>query len=72
MYNGHYAPSTVSSYVSALGYSHKFIGYSDPTKVFFIIQMLKGYNKLDSRLDTRLPITRARNNGLNSIVLKMK
>ena len=57
MYNGHYAPSTVSSYVSALGYSHKFLGYSDPTKVFFIIQMLKGYKKLGSRLDTRLPIT---------------
>ena len=57
MYNGHYAPSTVSSYVSALGYSHKFFGYSDPTKVFFIIQMPKSYSKLGSRLDTRSPIT---------------
>ena len=57
MYNRNYAPSTVSSYVSALGYSHKFLGYSDPTKAFFIIQMLKGYNKLGYRLDARLPIT---------------
>ena len=57
MYNRNYAPSTVSSYVSALGYSHKFLGYSDPTKAFFIIQMLKGYNKLGDRLDARLPIT---------------
>ena len=57
MYNRNYAPSTVSSYVSALGYSHKFLGYSDPTKAFFIIQMLKGYNELGYRLDARLPIT---------------
>ena len=57
MYNRNYAPSTVSSYVSALGYSHKFLGYSDPTKAFFIIQMLKGYNKLGYRLDAHLPIT---------------
>ena len=51
------SPNTVSSYVSALGYSHKFLRYSDPTKAFFIIQMLKGYNKLGYRLDARLPIT---------------
>ena len=57
MYNRNYAPSTESSYVSALGYSHKFLGYSDPTKAFFIIQMLKGYNKLGYRLDARFPIT---------------
>ena len=42
--------------MSALGYSHKFLGYSDPTKAFFI-QMLKGCNKLGHQLDARLPIT---------------
>ena len=57
MYNRNYGPLTVSSYVSALGYSHKFLGFSDPTTAFFIIQMLKGYNKLGCRLDARLPIT---------------
>ena len=57
MYNRNYAPSTVSSYVSALGYSHKFLGYSDPTKAFFIIQMLKGYNEVGYCLDARLPNT---------------
>ena len=36
MYDKKYAPSTVSSYVSALGYSHKFLGHPDPTKAFFI------------------------------------
>ena len=58
MYDKQYAPSTVSSYVSALGYSHKFLGLPDPTKAFFfIIQILKGYGKIGSRLDSRLPIT---------------
>ena len=57
MYNRNYALSTLSSYVSALVYSHKFLSYSDPTKAFFIVQMLKGYNKLGYRLDARLPIT---------------
>lgn len=57
MYGNKYAPSTVSSYVSALGYSHKFLGHPDPTKAFFIIQILKGYGKIGSRLDSRLPIT---------------
>lgn len=57
LYNKRYAPSTVNTYVSALGYLHKLSGVADPTKVFYINQMLKGYVKLGSRLDTRLPIT---------------
>ena len=57
MYDKNYAPSTVSSYVSALGYSHRLLSFPDPTKAFFIIQMLKGYTKLGSHLDSRLPIT---------------
>ena len=47
----------MSTYVSALGYCHKLSGFPDPTKAFFIVQMLKGYGKLGSRLDSRLPIT---------------
>ena len=57
MYDKNYAPSTVSSYVSAQGYSHRLLSFPDPRKAFFIIQMLKGYTKLGSRLDSRLPIT---------------
>ena len=57
MYDKKYVPSTVSCYVSALGYSHKLFGHPDPTKAFFIIQILKGYGKIGSRLDSRLPIT---------------
>ena len=57
MYDKKYAPSTVSSYVSALGYSHKFLGHPDPTKAFFIIQILKDYGKIGYRLNSRLPTT---------------
>ena len=57
MYDRHYAPSTVTTYVSALVYCHKLSGFPDPTKAFCIVQMLKGYGKLGSRLDSRLPIT---------------
>ena len=57
LYQHNYAASTANTYVSALGYSHRLAGVSDPTKVFFIGEMLKGYGKTGSRLDTRLPIT---------------
>ena len=40
-----------------MGYSHRLAGLQDPTKTFFILEMLKGYGKKGSRLDTRLPVT---------------
>ena len=51
-----YAASTVDTYVSALSYSHKFSGFPDPSKAFVVLQILKGYGKLGTQLDTRLPI----------------
>ena len=45
MFNFHYAPSTVTTYISALGYSHKLLGFPDPSKVFYASQILKGYKK---------------------------
>ena len=57
MFQRSYPASTAYTYVSALGYSHRLAGFSDPTKVFWVTEMLKGYHKLGSRLDTRLPIT---------------
>ena len=47
----------MNTYVSALGYIHRLAGVADPTRVFFIMEMLKGYGKVSTRLDTRLPIT---------------
>ena len=52
-----YAASTVNTYVSALSYSHKLSGFPDPSKAFVVVQILKGYGKLGTRLDSRLPIT---------------
>ena len=57
LFERNYAASTVNTYISALGYSHKLSGLPDPTRVFYIIQMLKGYGKTGTRLDSRLPIT---------------
>lgn len=57
MFQRNYAASTANTYVSALGYYHRLAGVPDPTKVFWVIEMLKGYGKLGSRLDTRMPIT---------------
>ena len=57
MFQRNYAASTANTYISALGYSHRLAGVHDPTKVFWVIEMLKGYGKLGSRLDTRMPKT---------------
>ena len=42
LFHSRYAPSTVMTYVSCLGYCHKLKGFSDPSKVFYVTQMLKG------------------------------
>ena len=57
LYQHNYASSTVNTYVSALGYIHRLAGVDDLTRVFFIVEMFKGYGKVSTRLDTRLPIT---------------
>ena len=57
LFDRNYASSTVNTYISAIGYSHKLSSLPDPTRVFCIIQMLKGYAKNGIRLDSRLPVT---------------
>ena len=57
LFNRGYASSTVNTYVSALGYFHRLAGLLDPTKTFYISEMLKGYGKISHKLDSRLPIT---------------
>ena len=46
LFNPHYAASTVNTYVSVIGYSHKMDGLPDPTKAFLITHMLKDYGKI--------------------------
>jgi len=57
LYQHNYASSTVNTNVSAFGYVHWLAGVADPTRVFFIMEMLKGYGKVSTRFDTHLPIT---------------
>ena len=57
LFANHYAISTVNTYVSALGYYHRLAGLQDPTKTFYITEMLKGYGRINRTLDSRLPIT---------------
>ena len=56
-FNFHYAPSTVRTYISVLGYSHKLLGFPDPFKVFYVYEIIKGYKKVGFHLDSNLPIT---------------
>ena len=57
LFDNKYASSTVNTNVSALGYYHRLAGLRDPTKTFYIREMLKGYGKISHKLDTILPIT---------------
>lgn len=52
-----YAPSTLTSYNSAIGYLHKLNGLEDPSSSVFIIKFLQGARKTRAHVDTRLPIT---------------
>ena len=41
LFDQHYAPSTVNTYVSAIGYTHKLADLPDSTRTFLFSQMLK-------------------------------
>ena len=60
MFQHQYAPPTASTYVSALGYFHRLAGAPDPSKVFWVMEMLKGYKKLGIRIDSRVADAGAR------------
>ena len=51
------ACSTITSYLSAIGYLHKLKGFTDPTKTFLIHKLLTALNR-QRTFDVRLPITR--------------
>ena len=53
------APSTISTYISALSYVHKIGSFSDPTKAFVVHKIMTAQSRLCSKLDIRLPITRS-------------
>ena len=55
--NKHTSPSTASTYLAGIAFFHKFHNWPDPTKEFQVTSMLKGFRKLHSRPDQRVPLT---------------
>ena len=53
------APSTISTYISALSYVHKIGSFSDPTRAFVVQKIMSAQSRLCSKPDIRLPITRS-------------
>lgn len=55
-FNAGLAPATITTYLSAISYVHKFADRSDPTRSFIVQKLLKGASKLQGSQDPRLPI----------------
>jgi len=56
--NQSYKPSTISSYVSAIGYVHKLKAIPDPTSSFLILKLLRACHKQQTIFDSRMPIVK--------------
>ncbi|XP_072019644.1 uncharacterized protein [Amphiura filiformis] len=54
-----WAPASINSHISALAFVHKVNGWKDPTDTFIIKKLKEGCRRLNTRADTRLPITPA-------------
>ena len=52
-----FSGSTITSYITAIGYIHKILNKSNPTTSTIVQKMLASCNKLHSTIDNRLPIT---------------
>ena len=52
-----YAPTTITSAVSALAFINKLYGINDQHSHFVILKMLEGYRRTANTPDSRLPIT---------------
>lgn len=51
------AHSTISTYLSAIGYAHKLLHNADPTSSFLVKKLISGARRLHPTADMRLPIT---------------
>ena len=52
-----FSSSTITTYITAISYVHKFGDYKDPTSHFAVQKTLSAVNRLTGKLDSRLPIT---------------
>lgn len=59
LFSQDYAPSTITSYLSAISHVHKLNGLQDPCSSFVVQKVLTGARKLKPTTDVRIPITRA-------------
>ena len=53
------APSSISTYISALSYVHKIGSFSDPTKAFVVQKIMTAQSRLCLKPDIPLRITRS-------------
>ena len=52
-----FAPSTISTHISAIAFIHKLNGWSDLNNSFIISKVKEGCRRINNREDSRLPIT---------------
>ena len=52
-----FAPTTITSYTSALGHVHKLLGLYDPTTSALVQKLLVAANRINPTQDARLPLT---------------
>ena len=52
-----YAPTSIMTYISAIGYTHRIKGITDPTSSHPVQKLLAAVLRVNKKKDTRLPIT---------------
>ncbi|CAC5377478.1 unnamed protein product [Mytilus coruscus] len=57
MFKKSYAPSTISTYLSAIAYVRKMMSMPDNTQSFLVEKLVTGTYRLSKTFDSRLPIT---------------
>ncbi len=51
-----YAPSTASTYISAISFKHKVSNVVDTAQNYVVVKMLEGFRRMRNRADSRVPI----------------
>lgn len=57
MFKKSFAPTTISTYLSAVAYVHKMLSLPDNTQSFLVDKLITGTYRLSHTADSRLPIT---------------
>jgi len=57
LFHNKFAPTTISTYLSIIGYVHIILYFVDPTQSFLVQKLINGAHRLTSSFDPRLLIT---------------